>query len=246
MTVPDAASATAPAPTKSSVWEDFVDIFYAPSEVFARRRDARFGLALLVLTVVLTLLYWLSQTHLAPMYDAEFDRQMQAAMRDNPQMTPEMAEQMRGFQRFGVLFVLVGTPILVVVSGLVLWLVGKLFDSAQTVGLALMVATYAQFPRIIDWILRNVQGALLSPESVEPKYGVSLSLARLLDQASASPVLYELAARVDVFTIWVTVLLAIGLHVTGRISKGRAFAAAAIVWLVGALPAVLGAMRTAA
>jgi hypothetical protein len=241
MTAP--ADTVMPAQPKTSVWEDFIDIFHAPSEVFARRRDGRFGLALVVLTIVLTLLYWLSTTYLAPMYDAEFDRQIAQAMRDNPQMTAEMGEQMRGFQRFGVIFALFGTPILVVLVGFLLWLVGKLFDSTQSLGLALMVATYAQFPRIIDWIVRNAQGALMSPESIEPKYGVSLSLARFLDQNAVSPLVYELAGRLDVFTIWVTILLAIGLHITGGVEKGRAYAAAAIVWLIGALPAVLGALR---
>ena len=49
--------------------------------------------------------------------------------------------------------------------------------------------------------------------------------------------------RVDVFTIWVTVLLAIGLSVTGKIPRQRAAIAAVIMWLVGALPTVLQAAR---
>jgi ABC-type transport system involved in cytochrome c biogenesis permease component len=52
-----------------------------------------------------------------------------------------------------------------------------------------------------------------------------------------------LASRVDVFTIWITVLLAIGLAVVGRIPRQQAAIAAAIVWLLGALPAMLGALR---
>lgn len=243
MTAPDAAGSPAPAPAKVSVWEDFVDIYYAPSDVFARRRDGRFGLALLVVTVVLALLYWLSQTYLEPMWTAEFDRQMAATMRDNPQMTPEMAEQARGMQRFTAMFGVIFFPIVAMLTGLVLWLVGKLFDSTQTVAQALMVGTYAQFPRVIDWVVRNVQGAVLSPEAIEPKYGSSLSLARFLDRDGVAPIVYEVAGRVDLFTIWVTILLAIGLHVTGGVAKGRAYAAAAIVWLVGSLPAVLAGMR---
>jgi hypothetical protein len=48
---------------------------------------------------------------------------------------------------------------------------------------------------------------------------------------------------VDVFTIWVTVLLAIGLHVVARIPKQQAAIAAAITWLVGAVPGIIGALR---
>jgi len=50
--------------------------------------------------------------------------------------------------------------------------------------------------------------------------------------------------RIDVFTIWVTVLVAIGLAVTGKISRGKAAIAAAIVWLVGALPTLASALRS--
>jgi hypothetical protein len=46
-----------------------------------------------------------------------------------------------------------------------------------------------------------------------------------------------------VFIIWTTVLLGIGLHVTGKIPKSKAMIAAFIVWALGALPAVLGALR---
>jgi hypothetical protein len=49
--------------------------------------------------------------------------------------------------------------------------------------------------------------------------------------------------RLDVFTLWVTVLIAIGLAVTGKISRGKAAVAAAIVWVIGALPTIAAALR---
>ena len=51
----------------------------------------------------------------------------------------------------------------------------------------------------------------------------------------------HMASRFDLFTIWITVLLAIGIHVVGKIPKQQAAIVAAIAWLVGALPAILGA-----
>jgi hypothetical protein len=41
----------------------------------------------------------------------------------------------------------------------------------------------------------------------------------------------------------VTVLLAIGLSVVARIPRQRAAIAAFIVWVIGALPVLLGALR---
>ncbi|MFL5469864.1 MAG: hypothetical protein ACJ8AE_08730, partial [Gemmatimonadaceae bacterium] len=59
----------------------------------------------------------------------------------------------------------------------------------------------------------------------------------------ASPIAIAVASRVDVFTIWVTVLLAIGIHVVGRIPKQQAAIVAAFVWIAGGLPAALSALR---
>ena len=57
-------------------------------------------------------------------------------------------------------------------------------------------------------------------------------------------ILLALFGRVDVFTIWITILLAIGLSATGGISRSRAAMAAALVWLAGALPALSQALRS--
>jgi hypothetical protein len=65
-----------------------------------------------------------------------------------------------------------------------------------------------------------------------------VGIARFLDPDTTSPLLLALLNRVDVFTIWVTVLLGIGLAITGKIPRGKAMIAAVIVWLIGALPTV--------
>ena len=44
-------------PASVGVWEDFIDIFHQPSQVFERRRNGQFGLALLLLVVICTVLY---------------------------------------------------------------------------------------------------------------------------------------------------------------------------------------------
>jgi hypothetical protein len=44
-----------------------------------------------------------------------------------------------------------------------------------------------------------------------------------------------------VFTIWVTVLLVIGLSVTGKIPRAKAAIAGVIVWFLGAVPLLLQA-----
>lgn len=239
-------SATTPAPAEAnaSVWEDFLDIFYEPSQVFARRMSGKFGLALLVLVIISAVLTYASMQAMEPVYTAEIDRQMAQAAAQNPNMTAEQLEAGRAFGGvMAMVFAVVGVPIMILLTGLALWLVGKLFDSQQTLGQGLMVATYANFPRmLLGLLLLTLQGFLLDLSAADRIYDVSFSAARFAPEGS-SELMLVLLSRFDVFIIWATVLLGIGLHITGRIPKGKAMIAAFIVWVLGSLPAVLGALR---
>ncbi len=236
---------TTPSTAPASWWEDFVDIFYAPSQVFARRAGSGFGLPMLVVTVLIALIGLANSGVMQPIMDAEFSRATAAAMRKNPQLTAEMMERGRGIgeaiARYGaVVFI----PVAIFLTGLALWLCGKLVDARESLAAAIMIASYSYVPRIVEGVLNGVQGLLLDPAMLDGRYRLSLGLGRFLDPNTASPVLLALLGRVDVFTIWVTVLLAIGLSVTGRIPRSRAAIAAVLTWILGALPALLGALRS--
>ena len=80
-----ASSALPPNPEKASLLDDFMDIFYAPSKVFARRANSSFWVPLLIVTVLLGAIFLANRDLLDPIMEAEFAR----AMAQNPQMTPE-------------------------------------------------------------------------------------------------------------------------------------------------------------
>jgi hypothetical protein len=243
---PDPASASVdPSAQPASLWEDFVDIFYAPSEVFARRRNGKFGLPLLFLTIAGVVLYFLTKNAMQPVMDAEFSFRSAEMLRANPQMTSEqLASGRQVFETFGPVIIAVMFPITVLLTGTVLWAIGKLFDAKEPLTAAFMIATYSQVPRLVQSLVSAAQALFMDPQSITSIHSVSLSLARFMDPTTAQPVVLAMAARVDVFTIWITVLLAIGLYVVGRIPKQSAAIAAAIVWLVGAIPAIIGAARS--
>jgi hypothetical protein len=242
---PAPAGATTPATPTASWWEDFIDIFYAPAQVFARREKSGFALPMLVVTLLVALIAIANSGVMQPIMDAEFTRATAAAMKKNPQLTAEMMARGRPFgeaiAKYGA-FVFV--PVGIFLTGLVLWIVGKFFDAKQTLGAAIMVASYAFVPRIVEGVLNGVQGLLLDPATLNGRFRLSLGLGRFLDPDTASPVLLALLGRVDVFTIWVTVLLVIGLAVTGRIPRRRAAIAGVFLWVIGALPGLLGALRS--
>jgi hypothetical protein len=121
--------------------------------------------------------------------------------------------------------------------------VGKFFGAKQTLGAALMVAAYANIVKVVGAIAVAIQVLLLDTSSMNGVLRLSLGVGRFFDPDTASPVLIALVGRLDVFTIWLTILLGIGLSVTGKISRSNAMIAAAIVWFLGAVPALLGALR---
>ena len=241
----DAVKEVDVSPAKAGLWEDFVDIFYAPSSVFARRSDGKFGLALLLPVVVGTVLVFVTKNAMQPIFDAEFTRQTAAAMRKNPNITAEqMASSRNLFEMIGPVIFAVFLTISVLGTGLILWVVGKLFDAKESLAAAMMIATYSEVPRIVQILTNAAQGLIMSPEKLNATNSVGLNLARFMNPDTASAVTIALAARVDVFTIWVTVLLAIGLHVVGKIPRQQAAIAAAITWVVGALLPVFLASRS--
>ncbi len=224
---------------KASVWEDFLDIFYAPSAVFARRENGSFFIPLLVVTLMLGLLFIVNSRVMDPIMAAESQRAMAKAMAENPEFTPEMAARMSGMTSMIAKFsAFIAIPLIIFCTGVALYFVGKIFGAAQTFRAALVVAAYAYVPRILEGVLAGVQGFFVDPAQLDGQYRLSLGLGRFLDPDTASPALIGLLGRVDVFTIWVTVLLAIGLAVTGRISRPKAALAATVVWVLGALPGV--------
>lgn len=236
-----AAEAAAP---RAAVWEDFIDIFYAPSAVFRRRENGNFFIPLAIITILCGVLFYLNTGTLQPMFDAEFDRQMSMAMRQNPNIPPEAVERMRGFtMRIQQVAMFVFIPLAILGVGVTTWLVGKLFDAKQTFRAALVVAAYSYAPRILDSVLHGLQGLLLDPAEIDGRFRLTLGVGRFLDPDVVSPLLLAVVGRIDLITIWITVLIAIGLAVTGRIPLRKAAIAAAIVWFVGGLPLILPALR---
>jgi hypothetical protein len=243
-TTVDPVNEVEPTPAKASLWEDFVDIFYAPSSVFARRAEGKFGLALTVLIVAVLVLTYLTINAMQPVMDGEFARQSAAAMAKNPNVTQEQLSAGRKFfENFGPIFFGIGILIGVFGTGIVIWLVGKLFDAKESVAAAIMIATYSEVPRVVQILINAAQALFMSPEKLTSFASLTLSPARFMDPSS-SQIAIALATRLDLFTIWITVLLAIGIHVVGKIPKPQAAIVAAIAWLVGALPAILGAARS--
>ena len=238
-------STTAPAERPPSLWEDLLEIFYAPTAVFERRRETpAFGLALLVFVILALGLFLVFKNVNEPVMDAEMKRSMAQMMKQNPKVTPEMAASFTETgKKFAVLGVLGFSCLIPLLLGLCLWVVGKVLESKAELGQLMMVATYSYYPRVLESILNAVQLLIVPEDSIHSRFSVSLGVGRILNQDQVNPYLFALVSRIDVFTIWVTVLLGIGLHVMGRVPRDRAILGAVLMWLIGAILPLVGAMQ---
>lgn len=236
-------SVVANTPPTASLWEDFIDIFASPASVFRRRERSNWLIPLVIVTVAIAVIALASRGVLQPVVDAEFERAADQ-LRKNPQITEDAIERIRSYSNFVALWApIVLTPITIIVVGFMTWIVAKLVDSKQTLQAALVVASYSFIPRVVQGIVNAVQGLILSPDQLNGVVKLSLSPARFVDLATTKPIVVQLLNRFDLFTIWVTVLLAIGAYVTGRLTKQQATIAGVLFWIVGAVPAILGALR---
>jgi len=223
-------------PAKSSIVDDFVDIWTNPAAVFQRRMDGKWVPAMLVLVVLSAVIFFTTWGATEPIFQAETARGMAA----RGQATPE---QIQAAQNMGPIFagafVLIGTPLLLFLLGVGIWIATRIVGGTLSYAQSLSIACFAFFPRLAEGISNAVQALLMDESALTGRHAVSLGLGRFLNPDTVAPALMALAIRVDLFTLWVTVLVMVGIAVMAKCSRELAVMAGVIVWLLGALPTVL-------
>lgn len=238
---PDAAMP--PKPEKASVFEDFMDIFYAPSKVFARRANASFWTPLLIVTLVTAIFSFVNRDIASAIFDAEYARGVAAAQAKNPQITAEQMQSMRGVQeKMMGFFMYVGTPIFIFVVGVITWLSAKFVGAKISYSQAVLITAFAWVPRIVQGLAGTVQKLVLDTTSITSMHSFGFSPARFMDVDTASKPLVAIAGRFDLFTIWLTILLGIGIAVIGNQPRSKGYVAAAIAFVIGSLFTVVPAL----
>ena len=233
-----------PSPAKASVWEDFLDIFYAPGEVFRRREKGNFWIPLLVVTLLMAVLAFANRNIMQPVFDAEFARNAQKLMAANPQLTPEMLERTKaiGFTvaQYGSIVLV---PILAVVIAFAAWLLVKLFGAKLSWNAAMVVASFGLIPRVVQQIALSVQGLLMDPASLTSRFAIEVGPGRFMDPNSIQPVAGVIYDHLDLFMLWSVVLVTIGVAVISKLPKAKAWIFGLSFWVVTMLLPLLGALR---
>ena len=239
----DTLEATVAKPTpEQSFWEDLVDIFFAPVGVFKRWEKKSFWPPLLFVVIATSIISFFTFNTLAPAIEADMDRAVNQQMAKSGQKPTAAQQEAMGKMRerletFGRYIAPIPLFFFIFLLGFGVWLLGKMpgINATQTFGAAMVVASWAYMPRVLGAVLAGVQGLTMDVSSMNTAQAISLGPVRFFDPDTTNPLLYQLLTRLDLVTIWVTILLAIGLSVTGKVSKGRAAAFGVLIWFVGSL-----------
>jgi hypothetical protein len=230
------APAAPPAPEKASIVEDFIDIFYAPSTVFARRENGGFGIHLLIIAALSAVFAFASHSVFSQIFDAEFARGTAKAMAANPRVTPEMMNSMRPIQeKVANVFVYLGAPLAILFGAIFVWVASKIVSAKVTFGKAMLITTLAYVPRLVGGLIGVLQVVLMDTSNFTNRYSLSVSPARFMDPDAVNGKLFGLMGSLEVFWIWSLVLTAIGIAVIGKVPRSKGYLAAVIVFALGTL-----------
>jgi hypothetical protein len=222
---------------------DLLEIFYAPSAVFSRRRDGKFGLPYVALVVIGAIVFLATKNLLQPVIDAELARGMAQAAAKN-KMTPEQMASAASIGRkigaFGLIAFYLVAPFVI---GLWIWLAGSLAKVPKIGTVAVMIATFSVYPHVVQGIVGAILAAVLPESSLTTAASVSISPSRFVDPTT-SPGLYALLGRFDLFVLWGVVLIAIGVQAAGRGTRKQAWITAIGAWVIASLPTLWTALRS--
>jgi hypothetical protein len=223
------------APEKSARWEDFVDVYLSPAELYARRRDESWTVPFLLFCAVSIVLYYA----FLPVGGLVWE----AAMVENapPNADADQIRQSAQFMKYlGGVFVPIGYGFMIAIMAVGLKLASAVLEPGARWRQAFTIATYAAYVGLIQQVLTTVSVYLKSRSGAVSMADTSFGLMRFM--ADADPVVKAMIGRIDLFALWSLALCAIGLVVIVGMSRGKAIAAAAIAWLLVALPGVVGAL----
>jgi hypothetical protein len=223
-----------------SVWEDSLEVLWAPATVFQRSAARGVGMYMLVLTAFLIIVLLATKGLLQPYLDANYDLQM---IKMAEQGKPVPTQGLDAIRAVSSCTLLIGWSLTAVLSGIaggiITWLAAKLVRAPLAFGRAVFIATLASVPRILGLIGVAVQGALVNPDTITSPFSASLGPARFLDARTADPAVLAMAGSIDVFTLWNIVITAIGVSVIAKTSGSTGWIVSVIAWALSVILTLL-------
>ena len=233
MTSPEGTIA---APKQGGVFEDLIEVLFAPTKVFDRSRAAKAIMYVLITAVIVAVIVFATKNLIMPWLDAQADLTLKIAAAKGKPIPDAAVSSIRTTTSYSIL---IGAPLIMLIgpyiNALFLVIGAKLMKAPISFAQAALIATLGGVPRILGWLALPVQALLLNSSSAKGLADFSLGPARFLDPATTSPAVLALLSNLDIFRLWQIALIAIGVSVVGRVSKSTGVLVAIVMAGIAAI-----------
>ena len=218
------------------MFDNLIEVLYAPSKVFERTRAMEVFMYALVTAVVAGVLLFATKNLLQPWFDAQGDMMLKLAAAKGTPIPDGMASTMRNSTTWSFV---VGAPLITLfgpyVNALFLLLGARMVKAPLSFKQAATIAVLSGVPRLLGWVALPVQAIVLDGASARGLMDLSLSPARFVDPTTMPPAVLALLGSLDVFRVWQVALMAIGVAVVARVPKSTGVVVALIMFGIGAI-----------
>ena len=218
-------------------FQNLIDVYFAPREAFTRIVRNPSILLPLVGYVVLVLGFtgiWMQKMDAREFMKVQIEESGQADKIPAEQREAIIEQQAKWMPIFAWVMGPVGIAVTLLVIAGVLMFVYRFFYSSEV--------TFRQAFAIVTWIFFAV-GLVSTPLmllvlqlkgdwNINPQEVIQANLGLLLEKSSAAKPLWALLSSIDLFSLWMVFLLAVGFGVASKKTTGSAIWGVAIPWIL--------------
>lgn len=219
----------------------FIATFTAPSRTFEdiRRGNRSWWLPFIILALASYFFFAVVQQKVGMQQVMENQIRMNSRAQDRiAQATPEQRAKAMSFAAGFTEGMLLGGPLVgllgaAIVSLGLLGTVNFIFGGRANYGQVFAVAYYAWLPTLIKVLLGvAVLYAGIAPESFNLRNYAPTNLGAFLDPVDTNKALYALASSLDIITLWILVLMGMGVATVARVKRSYGYLAVFGWWAI--------------
>lgn len=218
-------------------FQNLIDVYFSPREAFTRIvRNPRILLPL-VGYVVLVLGFtgiWMQKMDAREFMKTQIEESGQADRIPAEQREAIIEQQAKWMPIFAWVMGPVGIAVtLVVIAGVLMFIYRFFYSSEVTFRQAFAIVTWIFFAvSLVSTPLMLLVLQLKGDWNVNPQEVIQANLGLLLEKSSAAKPLWALLSSIDLFSLWMVFLLAVGFAVASRKPTGSAIWGVAIPWIL--------------
>ena len=241
MSDPLAPQIPSPAPVApesgGGFFQNLIDVYFSPREAFTRIVRSPRILLPLVGYVVLVLGFtavWMQKMDAREFMKVQIEESGQADKIPAEQREAIIEQQAKWMPIFAWVMGPVGIAVtLVAISGVLMFIFRFFYSSEVTFRQAFAIVTWIFFAvSLLTTPLMLLVLQLKGDWNVAPQEAIQANLALLLDKSTAAKPLWALLSSIDLFSLWMVFLLAVGFGVASKKTTGSAIWGVAIPWIL--------------